>query len=211
VTDSHGVELGILGGTFNPPHLGHLTVARHALSRLALTRVILIPAGIPPHKEAEEAAGGEHRLQMCRLLIADTPGLSACSLELERGGPSYTVDTLRAIHSAHPEARLTFIVGADIASTLSGWREPATLLELADIAVVDRDGSDREQLLATLAPINTAGRIRFLQMPSIDISSSQARARIAAGKPAEDLLGPAVASYIAQHALYSPTNAGGQS
>jgi nicotinate-nucleotide adenylyltransferase len=211
VIDTHEVSLGILGGTFNPPHLGHLAVASHALSRLALTRVILMPAAIPPHKQAEEDPGGEHRLQMCRLLTADTPGLSSCALELERGGPSYTVDTLRDIHSSHPEAKLTFIVGADVAATLPSWREPAAILELADIAVADRDGSSREQLLQTLTPMDAAGRIRFLQMPTIDASSSQVRDRIAHREPAGDLLGAAVASYITQHALYRQAMTKGQS
>jgi nicotinate-nucleotide adenylyltransferase len=211
VIDTDEASLGILGGTFNPPHLGHLAVASHALSHLDLTRVILVPAAIPPHKQVEEDPGGGHRLEMCRLLIADMPELSTCATELQRSGPSYTVDTLRAIHSSHPEAKLTFIVGADIAATLPGWREPAAILELAEVAVVDRDGSNREQLLQTLAPMSTAGRIRFLQMPTVDVSSSQVRARIARGKPADDLLGAAVASYITEHALYRPATAGARS
>jgi nicotinate-nucleotide adenylyltransferase len=170
-----------------------------------------MPAAIPPHKEAAGDPGGEHRLEMCRLLIADTRGLSASSLELRRDGPSYTVDTLRAIHSSHPDAKLTFIVGADMASTLPGWHEPAALLELAEIVIADRDGFDHDQLLNTLAPVSPARRVRFLQMGTIDVSSSQVRARIAQGERVEDLLGPAVASYVEGHRLYRSAVLGGRS
>jgi nicotinate-nucleotide adenylyltransferase len=172
----------------------------------------MMPARIPPHKRAEQDPGPEHRLAMCRLCIADAEGLSVCALEIERGGPSYTVDTLQAIHSRHPNAELTFILGADTASTLPAWREPARVLELADLAVAARTGADREDVLDTVEGLLAAGRrgagdrrpaaIRFLQMPTIEISSSMARERVAAGAPIEDLLGAAVAGYIREHGLY---------
>ncbi len=205
--------MGILGGTFNPPHLGHLAVARHAREELALERVLMMPARMPPHKPAEEDPGPEHRLRMCRLCVEGVDGLSVCELEIERGGPSYTVDTLQAIHSSHPDAQLTFIVGADTASTLPAWREPARLLELADLAVAARTGSDREDVLETVAGLLAAGlpgasgggraRIRFLDMPAIEVSSSMARERAARGDPIDDLVGGAVASYIHEHGLYA--------
>src|SRR5271166_2146145 len=132
--------LGILGGTFNPPHVGHLALARNALEELGLQRVLLMPAHTPPHKPTEEDPGPEHRLRMCCLSVTDTAGVSVCALEIERGGPSYTVDTLQAIHASHPDAQLTFIVGADTAGTLPAWREPAKLLGLAELAVAARDG-----------------------------------------------------------------------
>jgi nicotinate-nucleotide adenylyltransferase len=199
---ARGGSLGILGGTFNPPHLGHLAIAVHACSELSLERVVLMPARIPPHKTVERDPGGEHRLAMCRLLLQDELGLSVCALELERDGPSYTVDTLRAIHSSHPQAELTFIVGADIASTLPAWREPQELLELAGLAVAARPGSDRRGVLDALEPLGDPARVRFLDAPLLDISSSRARARVVAGEPIESLVGPAVASYIAEHELY---------
>ena len=205
-------RVGILGGTFNPPHLGHLAVASHASEELGLQRVLLMPAHIPPHKRAEADPGPEHRLGMCRLLVKDAPGLSVCALETERDGPSYTVDTLRAIHASHPEAQLTLILGADSASTLSTWREPTELLGLADLAVAAREGAGRRVVLDALAPLlvvrpqigsdRSATEVRFLNMPVTEVSSSTARERVARGDSIEDLVGPRVARYIAEYGLY---------
>jgi nicotinate-nucleotide adenylyltransferase len=210
-------SVGVLGGTFNPPHLGHLAVARHAREELGLERVLLMPAHIPPHKTSEEDPGAEHRLRMCRLCVSGEAGLSVSALEIERGGPSYTVDTLEAIHASHPDAELTFIVGADTASTLPAWREPARLLELAGLAVAGREGPGRGGVLDGLAPLlasRPAGRsdggvgVRFLDMPAVHISSSMVRERVACGEEIEELVGPAVAAYIAEHGLYrSPAGA----
>jgi nicotinate-nucleotide adenylyltransferase len=217
--------LGILGGTFNPPHLGHLAVARHARDELRLDRVLLIPAHIPPHKPHAQEPGPEHRLRMCRLAVEDAAGLSVCDQEIERAGPSYTVDTLEVIHATHPDARLTFILGADTASTLPAWREPAKLLQLADLAVAARAGSARREVLETVAPLTSArdgglpgaaapatdrepAGVRFLDMPIMKISSSTARLRAARGEPIEDLVGPAVARYISEHGLYRQAEAG---
>jgi nicotinate-nucleotide adenylyltransferase len=196
--------VGILGGTFNPPHRGHLAVARYARAQLGLARVLLMPAHSSPHKRGEPDPGPEHRLQMCRLAVAEDEQLGVCALEVERGGASYTVDTLRAIRASHPSAELTLIVGADTASTLPRWREPRALLELAELAVVARSGSDeravRERLRGLLAH-DTAG-VRFLQMPPVEVSSSLARETAARGAPLEELVGAAVADYINEHALY---------
>jgi nicotinate-nucleotide adenylyltransferase len=156
--------------------------------------------------------GPQHRLRMCELAVAGEPGLSVCALEVERGGLSYTVDTLRSIHASHPDAELTFIVGADTATTLGSWREPAQLLALARLAVAARAGAARRRVLDALAEIDVAsgangqpaaGAVRFLEMPAIDASSSLARRRVAAGEAVDDLVGPAVARYIAEHGLYA--------
>ena len=171
-----------------------------------------MPAHIPPHKPTAEDPGVEHRLRMCRLTVKDVDGVSVCALEIERGGPSYTVDTLKALHASHPDAQLTFIVGADTASSLPAWREPAKLLELADFAVAARGGSGRGSVLDTIAPLLAASRptasdrsptkIKFLDMPTIEISSSMVRERVSRGDAIEDLVGPALATYIAEHGLY---------
>jgi len=174
-----------------------------------------MPAHTPPHKPSGEDPGAEHRLRMCELLVAGTDGLSACSLEIDRGGPSYTVDTLRAVHASHPDAELTFIVGADVASTIASWREPQALLALSDLAVVPRDGFDPRVVLETIARIEPspaataatgtpAPTVSFLEMERIDASSSMARERAARGEPLEDLVGSEVARYIAEHSLYRP-------
>ncbi len=206
--------LGILGGTFNPPHLGHVAVARHALRELALERVLLVPAHTSPHKAHHVGGpdpGPEHRLRMCQLAVEGVEGLCVCPIEVERGGLSYTVDTLRSIHDRNPDAELTLIVGADIASTLSSWREPAQLLELAQLAVAARAGAARQRVLDALGRVDRAS-VRFLEMPTIAVSSSLARERVARGEPIEDLVGAAVARYIDEHHLYrasgpSPTGA----
>jgi nicotinate-nucleotide adenylyltransferase len=191
--------------------VGHLAVARHALDTLGLDTVLLMPANMPPHKLAAEDPGSEHRLAMCRLAAQDAAGVAVCALEIERGGPSYTVDTLRSIHASHPHAELTFIVGADIASTLPSWREPRELLDLAGLAVAARSGWARTKVLNTVTglrgapsagPGSGAQSVRFLQMPEIDVSSSLVRERAAAGEPIEGLVGVPVADYIGQHGLY---------
>jgi len=205
-------SIGILGGTFNPPHLGHLAVARHAREELGLECVVLMPTGSPLHKPAAEDPGAECRLAMCRLAAQTVEGLSACALEAERGGPSYTVDTLRAIHASHPNAELTFIVGADTAGTLASWREPVELLGLARLAVAARSGSDRQQVLDTVAGLagedakareRLTSRVGFLTMDAIEVSSSSVRERAQRGESLETLVGPAVAGYIAEQRLYS--------
>jgi nicotinate-nucleotide adenylyltransferase len=151
-------------------------------------------------------------MRMSELLVDGAEGLFACPLEINRGGVSYTVDTLNAIHASHPDAQLTFIVGADTASTLAGWRDPAKLLELANLAVAARRGSAREEVLETVGRLGegegegrpATARVRFLGMPRIAISSSETRRRAARGEPIEALVGPAVAKYIAEHGLYRP-------
>jgi nicotinate-nucleotide adenylyltransferase len=163
---------------------------------------VLIAAGVPPHKAIDHDPGSEHRLAMCRLLLEGSEDLSACALEAERDGPSYTVDTLTSIHSSHPQAELTLIVGADIADTLPAWREPRRLLELASLAVAARPGSDRNGVTESLAALADRPRVRFLDAPVIDVSSSQVRERAAAGEPIDALVGVAVAGYIAAHGLY---------
>jgi nicotinate-nucleotide adenylyltransferase len=207
-------SIGILGGTFNPPHLGHLALARHARAELGLERVMLMPAGVPPHKGPGADPGRDHRLAMCRLAAQGDEGISVCSMELERPGPSYTADTLSEIHARHPESQLTFIVGADTARTLPTWHEPAAVLRLARLAVATRGGSGRDEVLQAIALAaapdgqqDAAASTRFLTMAPLEVSSSLARERIAAGQPVESLLGDAVSGYIAEHGLYG---AGGE-
>jgi nicotinate-nucleotide adenylyltransferase len=192
--------IGILGGTFNPPHRGHIALARHAKIELGLDRVLLMPANSAPHKGEREDPGPQRRFEMCRLAVRDQAPLEACGLEIECGGPSYTVDTLRAIHASHEEAKLTFIVGADMARTLPSWREPQALVELADLAVAEREDAGRAEVLRALGPLRAS--VRFLKMPLVEVSSSRVRERVAAGEQVEDLVGPAVAEYIAEHGLY---------
>jgi nicotinate-nucleotide adenylyltransferase len=198
--------IGILGGTFNPPHAGHVALARHAREELGLERVWLMPLHTPPHKPAGADPGPEHRLAMCRLAVEGEPGIEACGLEVRRAGPSYTADTLSEIHASHPEAELTFVMGADTALTLPGWRDPGRVLALARMAVARRAGAppnDGAAVLDALAGIGGVDpRVVFLEMEPIEASSSLARERLAAGVPTDGLLSPQVRSYIESNALY---------
>lgn len=215
-------RLGILGGTFNPPHIGHLALARHARAELDLERVLLMPAFRAPNKPTVDAdPGPAHRLAMCRLAVAREPGVEASALEIERGGTSYTVDTVQSIHDAHPDAELTLIVGADTARTLPGWREPARLLGMVGLAVAERDETDAEDVRHALAsttsatsagprssPAMTSPALTPLRMARIAVSSSAVRELIAAGASVTELVGEAVAGYIAEHGLYRAARAG---
>ncbi len=198
--------IGILGGTFNPPHLGHLALAREALEELGLERVLLMPVHTPPHKPHARLPEPGQRLAMVRLLAGADPRVAACSLEIDRGGASYTVDTLRDIHARNPDAELTLLLGADSAATLPSWREAHELLRQATIAVAARPGSDRRQVTSSLervAGAEQAGeRVRFLEMQPLDVSSSKARERASRGQPIEDLVGVEVARYVTEHDLY---------
>jgi nicotinate-nucleotide adenylyltransferase len=200
-----GAAVGILGGTFNPPHVAHLVMAQEARHQLGLDRVVLMPVGVPPHKEVLGAdPGAAARLELCRLATAGDDGLAVCDLELRRPGPSFTVDTLRVLHERDPEHELTFVVGGDMAETLPSWREPEAVLGLAHLAVAERSGVRRERLMEHLAPLRGSERIVFFDMPRLDVSSSDIRARVAAQRPIRHLVPDAVAGEIAARGYYRP-------
>jgi nicotinate-nucleotide adenylyltransferase len=195
-------SIGILGGTFNPPHLGHVVCAQEAVAQLGLDRVVLMPVAVPPHKEAADDPGAAVRVELCRLAAGDDPRLSVSTLEVDRGGPSYTADTLREIHATGPGDDLTFIVGGDMAFSLPTWREPEAVLSLATLAVAERSGVRREDIAQRLAPLGGADRVRFFDMPRLDVSSSDIRRRVAAGQPIRYLVPDAVAIEIEARDLY---------
>jgi nicotinate-nucleotide adenylyltransferase len=199
-------SLGILGGTFNPPHIGHLVCAQEARAQLELDRVVLMPVHTPPHKEALDDPGPEARLALCHAAAAGDEELEVSTLELERGGPSYTVDTLRALHGSREGDDLTFIVGGDMASSLPSWREPEVVLELARMAVAEREEHRRREIAERVGALRGAPeRIVFFAMPRLDISSSDVRARIAGGRPIRWLVPGAVADEIERRGLYGAT------
>ncbi|HEV2813946.1 MAG TPA: nicotinate-nucleotide adenylyltransferase, partial [Solirubrobacteraceae bacterium] len=175
--------MGILGGSFNPPHVGHLVMAQEAHAQLQLDQVILMPVATPPHKELADDPGAEERLRLCELVAAKDDRLAVSRLEVDRGGPSYTVDTLREIHAAAPGDDLTFIVGGDMAHSLPAWREPEAVLQLATLAVAEREGAARRDISERLAPLAGAYRIRFFDMPRLDISSTSIRRRVRELRP----------------------------
>jgi nicotinate-nucleotide adenylyltransferase len=201
-------RIGILGGMFNPPHLGHLALARAAASELGLDVVMLTPVLIPPHKPVKRDPGADHRLRMCQLAVQGEQHLDVCTLELERSGPSYTVDTLRSIHASHPDAELTLILGADMARTLGSWREPQEILKLVRLAIAEREDTSRSDVLEALTALGGDTRACFVDMPRLDISSSLVRKRLTAGEAIEGLVGVEVADYVAEHHLYGRQPAG---
>jgi nicotinate-nucleotide adenylyltransferase len=195
-------HIGILGGTFNPPHMGHLVMAQEALDQLDLDRVVLMPVAVPPHKEAAEDPGAAARVELCRLAVAGDERLDVSTLEVERGGASFTVDTLRELHDLEPEHDLTFIVGGDMAQSLPAWREPEAILRLARLAVAEREGVRREDIARRLDPLHDGDRVVFFDMPRIDVSSSGIRRRVAEGRPIRYLVPDAVAEAVAERGLY---------
>jgi nicotinate-nucleotide adenylyltransferase len=197
-------RVGILGGTFNPPHVAHLVCASEAASQLDLDRVLLTPVSLAPHKDTGDVdPGPEQRLQLCRLAVQGDERLDVCDIEVRRGGASYTVDTLRELHARTPEDDLTFILGGDIALGLPSWHEPEAVLALATLAVAERHGAQRRDVAARLQEsFPGSPSPRFFDMPRLDISSSQIRRRIVEGRPIRYLVPDPVAEHIARGKLY---------
>jgi nicotinate-nucleotide adenylyltransferase len=198
-------RIGLLGGTFNPPHMAHLVCAQEALVQLGLDRVLLVPARVPPHKAVEADPGVAHRVAMCEAAVAGDERLGVSRVDAERSEPAYTVELLRALRAATPADELSFIVGGDMAYSLPTWREPEGVLALARLAVAEREGVRRADIAERLAGLAGAPeRIDFFEMPRLDISSSLLRRRAAAGGPLRYLVPDAVAEYIARERLYTP-------
>ncbi len=198
------MRIGILGGTFNPPHLGHLVAAQEAYRELDLDRVMLIPAAIPPHKPVEDEPGPEHRFELCRRAVGDDERFTVSDLELRRDGPSFTVDTLDILRSQSPSDELFLILGADIAAGLPKWHKPERVLELATVAIAQRRGTAKAAVQDALARLRGGDRARFFQMPRIGISSTMVRDRVRAGQPIRYFVPDGVMHYIETHRLYGP-------
>jgi nicotinate-nucleotide adenylyltransferase len=197
-------RVGLLGGTFNPPHLAHLVCAQEALVQLGLDRVLLVPAAEPPHKAVEADPGVAHRVAMCEAAVAGDERLGVSRADADRTGPAYTVELLRDLRRAAPEDELSFIVGGDMAYSLPAWRDPEGVLALARLAVAEREGVRRADIAERLAGLAGAReRIDFFDMPRIDISSSLLRRRAATGGPLRYLVPDGVAEYIARERLYA--------
>jgi nicotinate-nucleotide adenylyltransferase len=194
-------RLGLLGGTFNPPHIAHLVCARQALAQLGLDGVLLVPVREPPHKQAEADPGVEHRVELCRRAVAGDERLEVSRIDADVPGPSFTVDTLHRLHERCPGDQLTFIVGGDMAFSLPTWREPEAILELAELGVAEREGVRRADILERLSGLRTE-RVRFFDMPRLDVSSSLIRRFVAAGRPMRYLVPIGVEAYIEQAGLY---------
>ncbi len=202
-------RIGILGGAFNPPHLGHLLLAQEAHARLGLDRVLLVPVHQAPHRTLEADPGPAQRLAMVELAIAGDERLAASSVEVDRPGPSYTVDTLKSLREGMPGVELTLLLGADQALRLREWHEPDEVLRLARLAVAERDGVGREDVVGALEGLAGSGSIAGFAMPRIDVSSTLVRERVAAGLPIRYLVPDGVASRIAAERIYGSIGASG--
>jgi nicotinate-nucleotide adenylyltransferase len=196
------VRVGILGGVFNPPHIGHLVCAQEAHEQLGLDRVVLMPVGQAPHRSVQGDPGGDVRALMCERAIAGDPRFEVSRVELERTGPSYTLDTLRAMRGQAPDDALVLILGADQAAALPRWHEPEEVLRLALVAVAEREDAGRERVRQAVSSLRGADRVGFFAMPRLDVSSTLIRERARVGRPVRYLVPDGVAETMAERALY---------
>lgn len=201
------MKIGVLGGTFDPVHHGHLAIAEEVKHRLGLGEVLFVPAGLPVFKGSETVTPARHRLAMLRLALAGRPGFSISEMEIERPGPSYTVDTLAGLRNQYgDEDELYFILGQDSLEKFLQWREPARIIETCTIVAVPRPGGappDVKALEKALPGITE--RLILLDKPLIDISATDIREKARAGKDIGQLVHAPVAEYIKKHRLYQAT------
>jgi nicotinate-nucleotide adenylyltransferase len=210
--------VGVLGGSFDPVHRGHLALAWQALRALGIDRVLLLPCADPPHKPDRALAARHHRLEMLYLALEDRPGLQVSTFEIAQRGVCFTIDTLRAFRFGTPALAPVFLCGSDALADIASWREHEALLAEFDFAAVTRPrdaGGPRHEawldlVAGRVAPLPTpggpalgaGGRVYSLTLSTLAVSSSLVRARRASQEPIEDLVPPRVARYIQRHALY---------
>lgn len=189
---------GLFGGAFDPPHNGHVALARTALDRFELERLVVIPTGVAPHKRIETPA--EIRCRLAEAAFADVPRTEVSRWELERGEPSYTLETTRWARERYGE--LLFLVGADQFAKLDTWHRPDEVLELARLAVATRPGYPREALDRVCATLRDPSRVTFFAIQAWPVSSTEIRDRVRRGEPIDDVVPPGVARLVAELALY---------
>lgn len=210
------MRLGVFGGTFDPVHLAHLIAAERLREEARLDRVLFVPSSTPPHRGAPHASAA-HRLAMVEAAVSAHPGFEACDLEVRRGGRSYSVDTLRELARLHPGARLEFILGLDAFAEISSWREAEALFGLAGFLVMPRPGHEETDLVSCLPAglragarrssssvwlLEGGGVITLAEVPRLEISASDIRRRLAAGRSVRYLVPEAVRLYIEREGLY---------
>ncbi len=192
------MRIGIMGGTFDPIHHGHLVAAEETRHALSLASVVFVPAGDPWQKSAAGVSPAIDRYAMVELAIADNSAFEASTVEIDRQGPTYTIDTLRALRDERPGDELFFITGADAILEILTWRQPSEQLSLATFVAVTRPGYD----LSRLGSLPALDRVVVLEIPALAISSTDIRRRVADSRPIRYLVPGAVARYIAEHGLY---------
>lgn len=195
----------MFGGSFDPVHTGHLTIAQDAVEQLRLDRLIFVPAAVPPHKQGKTLVDGHHRFEMLRLATEGVPKFEVSGMELKRGGISYSFDTMMQVREEHPGARLFFIVGIDSLAEFHLWRNVESLLELCTVVPFARGGEKPEQIAEqSRLPEEWKKRLfeQVVRTHEVEVSSSEIRRRIAAGLSIRTLVPPKVELYIAEHGLY---------
>jgi nicotinate-nucleotide adenylyltransferase len=198
------MRVGILGGTFSPPHHGHVIAAQEARLQLDLDEVRLVPVGVPPHRDLDADAdpGNDLRLSMTKLATIGQPGLTVSTIELDREGTSYSVDTLEALVDQEPDTQFVLIIGADQAMSLGNWHEPERIGELAEIAVAARVDHNWEEAFAEVVRATGGKEPSPIEMPRIDISSTMIRDRIYAGATVAHLVPGGIPELIEEAGLY---------
>ncbi|MBP7689498.1 MAG: nicotinate-nucleotide adenylyltransferase [Thermoflexales bacterium] len=197
------MNLGLLGGTFDPPHFGHLHIARAACDQLQLDQVLFVPAGVQPLKQGQIISAPEQRARLVELAIADQPCFALSRLDLDRPGPHYTVDLLDLVHQQYPAAAVWFIMGEDSLSDLLRWREPQRLITLARLAVLRRPNTEPDWFTLDAALPDLRARLDWLDHAEIDLAARSIRQRVQDGLPIAELVPESVAEYIVAQHLYS--------
>ena len=196
-------RLGVLGGSFDPPHLGHLVIASEACARFSLERTLFVPAAAPPHKDPGQRTPAAARLAMTELAVEHDPRFAALAIEIERH-LVYTIDTMKAVAGQFPDHDLVFIMGSDSLLQMEAWHDPEGLLTMCTLAIAMRPGDAPHAVAAARARWG-AGRALLMDAPGVGVSSSAVRARVAAGLPIRYLVPAAVEEYVRQHGLYRQT------
>jgi nicotinate-nucleotide adenylyltransferase len=199
------MKIGVLGGTFDPVHLGHIAMAEEARDWLGLAEVIIVPAGQPMSKSSGRITPAKHRIAMLRMAVAGKPHLKVSAMEIERPGPSYTVDTIAALKRHYGEKdEIYFILGWDSLAQVADWREPGRIVEMCYLAAVPRPGWSRPGLEALEGVIpGITKKVVFMDKPRLDISASAIREMAAQGESIDRLVPKEVAEYIKKHKLYA--------
>ena len=198
------MRLGILGGTFDPIHWGHLLLAERCREACCLDEFWFLPAGSPPHKQQTGITSGKTRTEMVELATAGCPEFSVNTMEFDREGPSYTYQTLQILIDEDPRRELFFLIGADMLRDFPTWREPEKVLELATVVAVNRGGSPPPEIDPVVEQCGewARSRVMIVEMPAIDLSSSEIRARVARGQSIRFMTPRSVEQYIHEHGLY---------
>ncbi|MCO1600896.1 nicotinate-nucleotide adenylyltransferase [Desulfosporosinus nitroreducens] len=198
-------RLGIMGGTFDPIHYGHLVAAEMARAEFKLSKVLFIPTGTPPHKDRKDISAAEMRYEMVKLAIQDNSAFDISRVEIEREGPSYTVETLRVLRRDWPEHELYFITGSDALLEIFSWREAEEIFRLIQYIGAARPGFDASDFFLKVQHEHpeTQGKIHYLEVPALAISSTDIRARVRRREPIRYLLPETVRLYLEQHRLYA--------